>query len=183
MWHVFWMWMRKKIRTLLFLCELSYQQHNNISGLAARKKNIWCERSQRNNKVLKFLVIQIQNTCRAHSVGTQLKLHLKIHLVLWPPCLRTICFSFNYVFMLCLFLCDLYTILMAIYYYFYCDSSLSWQFRLFSRLPPLRLLSRSFVVSPCVVSLAFMFILSHFRSLSQPLLMWFRPTIDFIKCF
>ena len=27
-------------------------------------QNIWCERSQRNNKVLDFLLIQIQNTCR-----------------------------------------------------------------------------------------------------------------------
>ena len=27
-------------------------------------QNTWCERSQRNNKVLDFLLIQIQNTCR-----------------------------------------------------------------------------------------------------------------------
>ena len=51
-------------------------------------------------------------------------------------------------YMLCLFPCDLNTTLMVIYYQFYCDSGLSWQFRLFSRLPPLRLLSVSFVVSP-----------------------------------
>ena len=36
--NVFCIWMRKTFRTLLFLCELSHQQHNNISGLAARYK-------------------------------------------------------------------------------------------------------------------------------------------------
>ena len=55
LWNVFCIWMRKKIRTLLFLCDLSHQQRN---------KNIWCERSQKNNKVLHFLLIQIENTCR-----------------------------------------------------------------------------------------------------------------------
>ena len=35
---VFCIWMRKTFRTLLFLCELSNQQRNNISGLAARCK-------------------------------------------------------------------------------------------------------------------------------------------------
>ena len=36
--NVFCIWMRKKFRALLFLCELSHQQRNNISGLAARYK-------------------------------------------------------------------------------------------------------------------------------------------------
>ena len=36
--NVFCIWMRKTFRTLLFLCELSNQQRNNISGLAARCK-------------------------------------------------------------------------------------------------------------------------------------------------
>ena len=36
--NVFCIWMRKTYRTLLFLCELSNQQRNNISGLAARCK-------------------------------------------------------------------------------------------------------------------------------------------------
>ena len=36
--NVFCIWMRKTFRTLLFLCELSHQQRNNISGLAARYK-------------------------------------------------------------------------------------------------------------------------------------------------
>ena len=36
--NVFCIWMRKTIITLLFLCELSHQQRNNISGLAARNK-------------------------------------------------------------------------------------------------------------------------------------------------
>ena len=36
--NVFYIWMRKTFITLLFLCELSHQQHNNISGLAARYK-------------------------------------------------------------------------------------------------------------------------------------------------
>ena len=36
--NVFCIWMRKKFRTLLFLCELPHRQHNNISGLAARNK-------------------------------------------------------------------------------------------------------------------------------------------------
>ena len=36
--NVFCIWMRKTFRTLLFLCELSNQQHNNISALAARYK-------------------------------------------------------------------------------------------------------------------------------------------------
>ena len=36
--NVFCIWVRKIFRTLLFLCELSHQQHNNISGLAARYK-------------------------------------------------------------------------------------------------------------------------------------------------
>ena len=34
--NVFCIWMRKTFRTLLFLCELSNQPCNNISGLAAR---------------------------------------------------------------------------------------------------------------------------------------------------
>ena len=34
-----------------------------------------------------------------------------------------------------------------------------------------------------VVSLAFMFVLSHFGSLLQPLLMLLLPTIDFVKCY
>ena len=34
--NVFCIWMRKTFRTLLFLCELSHQQHNNISGLTAK---------------------------------------------------------------------------------------------------------------------------------------------------
>ena len=34
--NVFCIWMRKTVISLLFLCELSHQQHNNISGLAAR---------------------------------------------------------------------------------------------------------------------------------------------------
>ena len=36
--NVFCIWMCKTFITLLFLCELSHQQHNNISGLAARYK-------------------------------------------------------------------------------------------------------------------------------------------------
>ena len=36
--NVFCIWMRKTFRTFLFLCELSNQQRNNISGLAARCK-------------------------------------------------------------------------------------------------------------------------------------------------
>ena len=36
--NVFCDWMRKTFRTLLFLCELSHQQRNNISGLAAKYK-------------------------------------------------------------------------------------------------------------------------------------------------
>ena len=36
--NVFCIWMRKKIRTLLFLCEIPHLQYNNISGLAARYK-------------------------------------------------------------------------------------------------------------------------------------------------
>ena len=36
--NVFCIWMREAFRSLLFLCELSHQQHNNISGLAARYK-------------------------------------------------------------------------------------------------------------------------------------------------
>ena len=36
--NVFCIWMRKTFITLLFLCELSHQQHNNISCLAARYK-------------------------------------------------------------------------------------------------------------------------------------------------
>ena len=36
--NVFCIWMRKAFITLLFLCELSHQQHNNIRGLAARYK-------------------------------------------------------------------------------------------------------------------------------------------------
>ena len=36
--NAFCIWMRKKFKTVLFLCELSYQQHNNITGLAARYK-------------------------------------------------------------------------------------------------------------------------------------------------
>ena len=36
--NVFCIWMCKTIITLLFLCELSHQQRNNISGLAARNK-------------------------------------------------------------------------------------------------------------------------------------------------
>ena len=143
-------------------------------------QNIWCERSQRNNKVLNFLLIQIQNTCRCR--------------IRWERSLNCITSSivttlpedyllFIYLcFMLCLFPCDLYTILMAIYYWFYCDSGLSWQFRLFF-LVHIRFALRSLVVSTPGRSLAFMFVLSHFGSLSQPLLMLLLPTIDFIKCF
>ena len=36
--NVFCIWMRKTFITLLFHFELSHQQHNNISGLAARYK-------------------------------------------------------------------------------------------------------------------------------------------------
>ena len=36
--NVFCIWMRKTFRTLLFLCKLSDQQRDNISGLAARYK-------------------------------------------------------------------------------------------------------------------------------------------------
>ena len=36
--NVFYIWMRKTFRTVLFPCELSHQQHSNISGLAARYK-------------------------------------------------------------------------------------------------------------------------------------------------
>ena len=36
--NIFCIWMRKTFITLLFLCELSHQQRNNISGLAARYK-------------------------------------------------------------------------------------------------------------------------------------------------
>ena len=36
--NVFCIWMRKTFITLLFLCEFSHQQHNNISGLAASYK-------------------------------------------------------------------------------------------------------------------------------------------------
>ena len=36
--NVFCIWMRKTFITLLFLDDLSHQQRNNISGLAARYK-------------------------------------------------------------------------------------------------------------------------------------------------
>ena len=36
--NVFCIWMRKKIRALLFLCELPHLQYDNISSLAARYK-------------------------------------------------------------------------------------------------------------------------------------------------
>ena len=51
---------QKQFRTLLFLCELSHQQRNNISGLAT-KYFMWMLTK---NKVLHFLLIQKQNTCR-----------------------------------------------------------------------------------------------------------------------
>ena len=34
--HVVCIWMRKKLETYYFLCELSHQQRNNISGISAR---------------------------------------------------------------------------------------------------------------------------------------------------
>ena len=61
--NVFCIWMRKTFRTLLFLCELSNQQRNNISGLAGRCK-IFGVNAHKEIKVLDFLLIQIQNTCR-----------------------------------------------------------------------------------------------------------------------
>ena len=139
-------------------------------------QNIWCERSQRNNKVRNCLLIQIQNTCRCR--------------IRWERSLNCITSSivttlpedyllFIYLcFMLCLFPRDLYTILMAI---FYCNSGLSGSSAYL--LVHIHFAHRSFIVSPRIVSHAFMFVLSHFGSLPQPLLMLLLPTIDFIKCF
>ena len=36
--HVVCIWMRKKLEPYYFLCELSHQQRNNISGISARYK-------------------------------------------------------------------------------------------------------------------------------------------------
>ena len=104
--NVFCIWMRKTFRTLLFLCEVSHQQRNNYKWPSCKIQNIWCECSQR-NKVLNFLLIQIQNTCRCR--------------IRWERSLNCITSSIvttlpeDYLlfiflcFMLCLFPCDLYS--------------------------------------------------------------------------
>ena len=171
--------MRKTFITLLFLCELSHQQHNNISGLAARYKIFSVNAQKRNNKVLKFLLIQIQNTCRCR--------------IRWERSLNCITSSivttlaedyllFIYLcFMLCLFHCNLCTNLMAIYSSFIVTAAYPGSCAYF--LVHISFAHRSFVVSSRVVSLAFLFVLSRFGSLSQPLFMLLLPTIEFIKCF
>ena len=73
--HVFCFWTRKKCRTLLFLCELSHQQRNNISGLAARYKIFDVNT---HNEKIRFYVFAHLNTeyiSLSHSMGMQLKLH------------------------------------------------------------------------------------------------------------
>ena len=75
-------------------------------------QTIWCERSQRNNKVLNVLLIQIQIHFAVAFSGNAALIALR--LVLWPPCPRTICFSFTYLFKLCLFPCDRYTIIISL---------------------------------------------------------------------
>ena len=57
--NVFCIWMRKTFITLLFLCELSHQQRNNISGLATRYKIFGVDAHKKNHKILKFLLIKI----------------------------------------------------------------------------------------------------------------------------
>ena len=146
-------------------------------------QNIWCERSQRNNEVLDFLLIQIQNTCRCRIRWERSLNCITSSIVTTLPedYLLFINLCFYAVFFFFFFLLPLYYSDGDILLSFIATAAYHGSFAYF--LVHIRFAHRSFVVSPRVVSLAFMFVLSHFGSLSQPLLMLLLPTIDFVKCY
>ena len=155
----------------------THQQHNNCKWPSCKIQNIWCELSQINNIVLHFLLIQIQNTCRCH-IRWKRSLNCIMSSIVTTLPADYLLFIYLYFYAVFVYLWPLYhsdgDILLVL-------ATNPGSFAYF--LVHLCFVHRSFVVSPRVISLVFMFVLSHFETLSQPLLMLYLPAIDFIKCF
>ena len=94
----------KKFRILLFLCEFSHQQRNNISGLAARYKIFGVNAHK---EIINVLLTQIQNTCRCRIRWEHSFNCITSCIVATLPMDYLL---FIYLcFMLCFFPCDLYS--------------------------------------------------------------------------
>ena len=108
--HVVCIWMRKKLEPCYFLCELSHQQRNNISGISARYKLFGVNGHK---EIILFKIFYSSKYMSlSHRVGKQFKIALR--LVLWPPCLRTICFSFT-----CILCCVCFPVTSILFWWWY----------------------------------------------------------------
>ena len=106
--NVFCIWMRKTFRTLLFLFELSYQQRNNTSGLAARYKLFGVNALK---EIIRFPNCfdhpNTKNTCRCRIRWERSLNCITSSIVTTLP--ENYLFFIYLCFMLCLFPCDLYS--------------------------------------------------------------------------